>query len=252
MRYKRWTDEMSRYHVLYLFTASLFVATEAGAQAQQTTSNEDTAATSVEVVGVKDPDWKPYMTMLAGADVFEKKHDIAPNAALLFRLQPQQSGVTLTDVALRLTDGATSYPLPVASDGTFSLPRVSAVMKEETVLELNRKKTQVRWRPYIVTPGTGANTRRLGDLRLECEVRWAIESSGFSFFKRNLINALGGPCRTGRVTTYYFADRVLASATIREGQKSQAVYIQRSTSAYVPPIADESWGNDAVVEFNYL
>lgn len=126
----------------------------------------------------------------------KKKHDIAPNAALLFRLQPQQSGVTLADVTLKLTDGATSYPLTVVRDGTFSLPRVPAVMKEDTVLELNRKKTQVRWRPYIVTPGMAAN--------------------------------------------------------IREGRKSEAVYIQRSTSAYVPPIADESWGNDAVMEFNFL
>src|SRR5204862_771037 len=61
-------------------------------------------------------------------------------------------------------------PVAVAPDYTFTLPRERKALDEDAVVQSERKAQTMTWRADIRTPGLPANVRRLGDLRLECEV----------------------------------------------------------------------------------
>lgn len=202
----------------------------------------------VHVAGMRDPDFKPYRVMLLGLDAFDKHHGRAPKADLRFILRPQVAGADIKGVLLRIADDESSLPIPVGEDGTFALARGLAVDKSAELLT-NRKKGAIRWRPYIMSPGVAAGSRRLGDLRLECAVRWAVEREDMSFVKRNLLSALGA-CNSKRIFVIYYADGPLAGATLREGARTMEL-AKPGSQSYSPPLFDESWSDDALIELRY-
>ena len=156
------------------------------------------ATQQVAISGSRDPDWKPYRKMLAGMDAFERYHSLAPQAALKFILRPQQPNLTVPDLTLRIVGDSVDIAVPIAADNTFSIPRDESASREDADLRLSSKKGLFRWRPDIHTQGLPAGTRRLGDLRLECEVRWAVDKFDVSFIQLAYLVPLGGVCNTSR------------------------------------------------------
>ena len=171
----------------------------------------------VEVSGIKDPEWRPYRTMLKGMDAFEAKHQLAPTAELRFELRPQGTDDSIKGIEMRLTGNESAIAVLVAEDGTFALPRSQAAVEENAEIVLNRRKDAIRWRPHIRSPNLKSNQRRLGDLRLECEISWAIEYDDMPFIVRNSFRLLGGPCKSSKVGMYFSVPTRVASATIFAG-----------------------------------
>lgn len=237
--------------VLGLVAAQVLTAGAAWARAADGTAADGAPAVheSVQVSGLRDPDFKPYRTMLLGVDAFEKHRGRAPSADLKFMLRPLVPGTDLAGVTLRVANDAHSLALPVAGDGTFVLVREPSVDTKDAELLTNRKKGSVRWRPHIMTPGLPKDTRRLGDLRAECEVYWAIGQDEMNFAKRALLAALGA-CTSKRSVVRYSVDKPLAGATLRDGSRTKEV-AQPGQSHYVPPVNDESWSDDALIELRY-
>lgn len=210
---------------------------------------------TISIVSSKDPDWKPYRTMLLGLDAFDRHHDLAPGTALRFVLRPQQVDLTVAGVTLRIAGNQTSIDVPIATNGTFSLPRNQPASDENADLVLNKKKGLFRWRPDIRSTGVPVNARRLGDLRLECEVRWAVEKGDLSFVQRTLFHTLGGPCKTSSVNVLYLAPGQLSSATLISGERRESLPINRLNEGghfFSPPIYDKSWPDDTLVEFEFI
>ena len=163
--------------VIAVFVQGLFSQV---ALAQDTQGNEQPgapiiSAEEIVVIGYKNAEGKLYANMLKGLDAFSKHHGLAPNAELRFLLRPRGQAATLEGITVNISGESEFAPIKVAPDGTFSLPKISSPVDDDAELVLNRKRGEVVWRPYVRSPGTTEDSWRLGDLRLECEVGWAIE-----------------------------------------------------------------------------
>jgi hypothetical protein len=125
---------------------------------------------AVVVTAVRNPVMKSYRKMLEGAALFEERKHLAPAASLRFKLLPRKPGMPMEDVELEVAANSVAIPLKVAPDHTFALERNRTALKENAQVIPNRKAGTMTWRADVRTPGLPPNTRRLGDLRLECEV----------------------------------------------------------------------------------
>src|SRR6185369_1381074 len=124
----------------------------------QTKSPSDDA---VAVTALRNPVDKSYRRMVEGMELFEKRHRLAPDAALRFKLLPRHRDTDMREVRVEVVGD--SFTAPVA------LARRAAALKENASVRPNRKAKTMTWRAEIRTPGLPPDTRRLGDLRLECE-----------------------------------------------------------------------------------
>ncbi|MYN21148.1 hypothetical protein GTP81_30875 [Rugamonas sp. FT107W] len=212
-------------------------------------------AQQVTVAGTRDPDWKPYRKMLDGMDAFDHYHSLAPQAELKFILRPQQPNLPAADLKLRIVGDSANIEIPIAADYTFSLPRDASAAKEDADLRLSTKKGLFRWRPDIHTAGLPVGTRRLGDLRLECEVRWAVDKFDASFMKLAYLLPLGGVCHTSRSRVFYATASPITGATLVSGSRREKLPVERldakDRTRYAPPLHDQSWPDDTLVEFEF-
>jgi hypothetical protein len=212
----------------------------------------------VDISATKNPDWKRYRVMLKGLDAFDQHRALAPQAEPQFILKPRTAAATLNGVTLRLASDEQNLPIALAENGRFSLPRDAQAEKDNAELMINRKKELFRWWPYVRSPQLAANQRRLGDLRLECEMFWAIHYDDLPFLARNFVRALGGPCKSKKVVLSYPADFTdLRSATLIQGQRRLEVMMEkpeksdRKPASFSPPLFDTSFSDDAIIELDY-
>jgi hypothetical protein len=152
----------------------------------------------VEVPGaVDDRDEKSYRDILAGMDVFDKGRDLAPGAALRFRVWPRQAGVSMDGLVLQIAGDRTNIPVPLAADQTFVVPRRADAVDDNAVVKFNRKAKSLAWRADIRSPGVPPNARRLGDLLLECKVAMAGDLLAYVHHPINvMVTKLENACRT--------------------------------------------------------
>ena len=183
------------------------------------------AAASVDVKGMRDPDWKPYSAMLKGVKRYEEKHALAPGAQLRFILEPRMPMSTCTPsrCGWKATRRVCQYRWGSAISS--ACPSNRGPLYEKAELTVNRKAGSVRWLPYVRSAATSDTIRRLGDLRLTCEVHWAIDKETLPFAMRTAMGALGGPCNfVSQKGTYSFAEaRRIMAATISYDGKSAPV-----------------------------
>ena len=211
-----------------------------------TTAEETVRLHDVQVEGMRDPDWKSYKAMLQGVAAFDAKHQLAPTATLRFILSPRRPDVPMQGISLRLESAESAVPVDIAPDYTFSLPVSEAAQQANAELVLNRKVKTVRWFPHVRSAGLAPNQRRLGDLRLECEVIWAIDYDTIPFLMRNMIRALGGPCHMSKGKFSFRAPERLISATLVAGERRAALEV--SAYQFTPPLHDQSWADDSLIE----
>ena len=237
-------------------------------------------ADGVEVTGLKNPVDKSYRRMVAGVDRFEKRKDLAPRAALRFKLLPRRESTRMEDIDVAIVGDSFETPLEVAADNTFVLPRDAKGLKENASVRPNRKAKTMTWRADIRSPGVPAGARRLGDLRLECEV--GMEARLISDYRRSLFGLVrdvfpDGPeyCYRENNQYLFFAERPLWSVTLSHGTRLEALPVDRlygaatrdpqwrealphcdcevlMDRAYFMPLGDKGWPDDTLVHFEYM
>ena len=209
------------------------------------------AAASVNIKGIRDPDWKPYSAMLKGVKRFEEKHGLAPGAQLRFILEPRHADVDMHAIALRLESDDAAMDIPLGERNIFTLPVEQGPLYEKAELSVNRKAGSVRWIPYVRSAAASDTIRRLGDLRLACEVHWAIDKDTLPFAMRTAMGALGGPCNfVSQKGTYSFSEpRRITAATISYNGKSAPVPF--SGASFTPPLREQDWSDDSVLELSF-
>jgi hypothetical protein len=230
---------------------------------------------AVVVTSLRDPVRKSYRKMLEGAKLFEERKALAPEAALRFKLVPRKQNVQMAGVALE----AGSTQMEVARDHTFSLEYDRAALEEDAKLMSNRKAGTMTWRADVRTPGVPENMRRLGDLRLECEVgmKAGLVSNYPTGFFGWLEETFGsGPdyCRRSSPRYIFFAERPLFAVTLVHGERRETLPVDLLYAgaardrdwkkdkycdcealfdrAYFLPLGDASWPDDTRVELEYL
>ena len=218
-------------------------------------ADESPPMPSVFVAGSKDPDWKPYKAFLQGMKVFDEKQQLAPAAQLRFVLRPRTGEASVGGVTMSIEDDdGVKIAVPVGVDGSFQLPRSEEAASSNAEIMLSKKRNTLSWRPAIHSPGVPDNARRMGDLRLECFVRWSIEQADLLAFFRASINALGGPCTSAAIKVDYISVNPLANIYLDSGQRHEkldAKWIEGNGHIYLPPVHDLSWPDDTLIRFEY-
>ncbi len=239
--------------VVAIFVQGLFsqVALGQAAQGNEQPEAPVVSAEEIVVIGYKNAEGKLYANMLKGLDAFSKQHTLAPDAELRFLLRPRAQAATLEEITVSISGESEFAPIKVAPDGTFSLPQIQSPVDDDAQLVLNRKQGEVVWRPYVRSPGITAESLRLGDLRLECEVLWAIEREDVSILIRAAFGAVGGACHSSKIGIAFPVDREITSAKLQHGERIQPIQIAKGSRAFYPPLHDKSWSNEARIQLEF-
>ena len=254
----------------------LFFASLCGYATAQTSK---LAPVTIAASANRDPAEKSYRKMLQGMDLFDQEHGTAPDAALRFKLLPRKYGTELDTVELTVIGKQVEFGVPVSADRTFTLVRNAQAVAEDATVTPNRKFLTMTWRTDIRTPGLGANTRRLGDLRLECRVGMAsgLISNSSTFIGRLTSAVIDTPAYCDRAAPQYlfFADRPLFSVTLVNGARREVLALDKLYGGasdnpnmvsdlpfcdcevlldrtYVLPLGDRSWPDNTLVEFEFM
>lgn len=233
----------------------------------------------ITVTAPGDPVDKSYRRMILGMDLFERNRGLAPAAPLRFKLLPRRKNTDMSRITLEIVGETVEIPVPLASDNTFTLERIQKALDEDASVRPNRKAQSMTWRTEIRTPGLPPDTRRLGDLRLECAVGMEADlvSNRRSALQRiaDLLGATRDYCGRLKPRYFFFAERPLFSVTLLAGARKEilpvgmlyADALERPISkeelafcdcevlldrAYFLPLGDRSWPDDTLVEFEYM
>jgi hypothetical protein len=237
-------------------------------------AGQDAAPPSVTVSATRDPVDKSYRKMIAGMDLFEQRHALAPRATLRFQLLPRLPRTTLDGVTLRVAGDNATLPVAIAADHTFTLARSTQAWQEDAALIANRKTTSLTWRVQVRSPGVPAGMRRLGDLRLEClvGVKAGLVSNNSAWFAwlGDLLQDPDRICSAPDGNYLFFAEQPLFGVTLRDGARSAvlpfaALYAGGTQTpeslpfcdcqvlldrSYYAPIWDRSWSDDTLLAFD--
>lgn len=235
-----------------------------------------TVLQTVEVTALRDPVVKSYRKIVKGMDLFEQRRSVAPNASLRFKLLPRSRDTNMERIPLSIVGDSVTIPVPVAADNTFALERSQQALEEDAVVTPNRKARSMTWRTDIRTPGLPPNTRRLGDLRLECMV--GMEADLVSHIPPEFIDRLmrtPAYCDDREPHYLFFADRPLFSVTLIAGSRREVLSVDQLYAGisrdpmtrgdlqycdcevlldrtYYAPLGDPSWPDDTLIEFEYM
>lgn len=270
---------MPRFLTSLVCTAAVILSCEE-AFAQQQVPETNSRDEQVVVQATRDPVDKSYAKMVKGMDTFERRHELAPDATLRFKLLPRAPDAQMDGIVLKIVGDTFSMPVELAPDHTFALERNQQAIDESAAVIVNRKENSVTWRTEIRTPGLPYNVRRLGDLRLECHVGFAAGLLSKNMPVINLVGSvthavLGDSCSDVRSRYIFFADRPLFGVTLRHGARQEVLsiddmyvglsFLHRSKfqlsfcdcqalvdHAYFLPLGDKSWPDDTLVELDYM
>jgi hypothetical protein len=243
-------------------------------------AREDAAVSlpPVEVSALRDPVEKSYRRIVKGIDLFEERRSLAPDASLRFKLLPRGRDTMMEEIALTIVGDTISIPVPVAADNTFALERSQRALDEDAIVVPNRRAGTMTWRTDIRTPGLPPDTRRLGDLRLECQV--GLEAGLVSNI-RSLLDQIArlirdhDYCHQREPQYLFFAERPLWSVTLVHGSRREVLPVDqlyagssraRLTSAdlqycdcevlldrtFYAPLGDPNWPDETLLEFEYM
>lgn len=227
----------------------------------------------VKVDGLADPDEHSYGRMVKGMDAFEKYHHLAPKAELRYRLYPRLPGVKTAGVKVAIESESGKQTVPLDQNLSFVLPRDARALEEGAKVTVNRKSRSFAWSPDVRTPGLPPNTRRLGDLRLECEIdRAASLLVGLKTPSYLLLEAAVDVCTKFPGHWIYYGERPLFNVTLVDVKRrlplfSEYMYGNRlpkiihvfydfypvlTDRTYTINVADSSWPDDTLVELEYM
>ena len=236
-------------------------------------------AVTITAKANRDPVEKSYRKMIRGMDLFEQRHGIAPDASLRFKLLPRRRDTDMNNIEINVLGTKVDFPVVVASDFTFTLERNKQAFDEDAQVTPDRKARSMTWRTEVHTPGLPPNTRRLGDLRLECQVGMeaGLVSNGTSFIGRITSAIFETPsyCERADPRYLFFADRPLFSVALVAGDRREILPINKLYAAasddpdlndglpdcdcevlvdraYFLPLGDRDWPDDTLAEFEYM
>lgn len=201
-----------------------------------------------------------YRRMLRGVEKFESLRAQAPNAVLRFRVYGTEREVKPQTLHLALEGETLKLPLAHDENASFALPINETARREDAALVANRRTGSVYWKPQVATPGLPPDTRRLGDLRVQCQVTYA---SGLQHGGLGFLNKLIGQCGPN-LPFFFLAEREIFAVTVQAPGRERHLFglampehavqknaLQRNRF-YHPPLEEEQWPDDALVTMHYV
>jgi hypothetical protein len=237
------------------------------------------AQQTIEITALRQPVDKSYRKMVKGMELFEARHALAPRATLRYKILPRKPGTDLSGVGVQIVGDTFKQPVAVAFDRTFTMARYQKALDEDAAVRSERRAESLTWRAEVRTPGLAPDTRRLGDLRLECEV--GMEAGLVSQYPSalgRLLDALLSTadfCNRSYAPYLFFAEQPLFAVTLSSGARREVLSVGqmyagmahgRTTRkdlpycdcealldrAYILPLGDATWPDDTLVELEYM
>ena len=270
------------FHLPGFFNSAPLVAALAAASFNTAAHAQPAPALSSVTIAAKanrDPVEKSYRKMVRGMDLFDAQRSVSPNGTLRFRLLPRKPDTDMKSIEMEVIGSTVAFPVKVSPDSTFTLERNTKAFDENAQVIPNRKAQSMTWRSDIRTPGLPPDTRRLGDLRLECRVGMeaGLISNSSNIIGRLTQAVLDTPAYCDRIAPLYlfFADRPLFSVALVSGNRREVLSIDKLYAGasndpalksdlpycdcevlvdrtYVLPLGDRSWPDDTLIEFEYM
>jgi hypothetical protein len=265
---------------LFAFLSAPLAAAFPAAHAQKNPDGgKDSDVPVLTITTARDPVDKSYRRMVLGMDLFEKNHHLAPQAPLRFKLLPRHKGMDMSRIGVEIAGDSFAIPVKVADDNTFTLERIQKALDEDASVRSNRKALTMTWRAEIRSPGVPPDSRRLGDLRLECAVGMEADlvSNRFTALQRiaDLFGATRNYCNRAKPRYFFFAERPVFGVTLVSGARREPLLIDMLYAgsldrpmtgrelatcdcevlldrAFYLPLGDRSWPDDTRVEFEYM
>lgn len=237
------------------------------------------APVTISAQANRDPVEKSYRKMVRGMDLFERQRSLSPQGVLRFKLLPRKPDTSLANLDLLVLSERVELPVPIAADQTFTLPRNAQALADNALVTPNRKFLTMTWRTDIRSPGLPPSTRRLGDLRLECQVGMeaGLISNSSTLVGRLTSAVVDTPAYCERLAPQYlfFADQPLFSVALVSGSRREVLALDKLYAGasddpnlpgdlpycdcevlldrtYVLPLGDRSWPDDTLVEFEFM
>lgn len=104
--------------------------------------------------------------------------------------------------------------------------------------------------PLVMSPGTNAAERRLGDLRLECEVAWAITREALGDLSGAFV-AAPESCKSSGGAIYATSSRRIRTGTVTAGAVARPVALSPGGRRYRLPVTDKRLPDTARVRFSF-
>lgn len=244
--------KLLRIHKHWWFLVSLSFCSYIRAQAIEAASVviPDQVFAPVVIQGLGNPATASYANLLRGLAAFDANRQLAPNAKLTFSvIELKKAELPL---ALRLETQDKVVDISLNSDGDFVLPSDVTAGTCDGELVANRREGEIVIGPRILSPGFTQATQRLGDIRLWCEVAWAIEQDPASIKVRTFSLLMGGICKSSRVKIFQrHYGGILDSVELSQNERRIAIPVSREKNAFSLPLHDRSWGDDAAVTLIY-
>lgn len=212
--------------------------------------------------------------LLVAEKIFNELQSRAPKADFRFKVFGRQDASQWKAADLELLTPQSRIPVPVDQDGRFGIDAAWRALPPETELRSRLRDGKVTWRADVRTPGTTMRTRRLGDLRLQCEASFwsgvARGTTGSSATNRVLRSALNG-CDSKWFGWSAFADAPVFGIRFIYGDRAMHLSLRNIGGLGDPSfisgydwtyalrermyrlyLGDHSWPDDTIVEFEFV
>lgn len=232
--------------------ACLMAWTPAFAQdASPAAPDADPPPPQVVVTSMKDPYRIAYRNILKALDAQADNPQLAPGARMRWMLFAKDGRPLAQPPAITVAGSAGQIDVVQDSDGAFDLPAAVSGLGDDVELRIGAKRGDVLLVPLVETGGVDASSRRLGDLRLECEMAWRLEYDDIPFALKAAMKLMGSPCGSKHFDVAFHVRHRLASATIARDGRATALRLGWRSLAFYAPLYDGTLGNDTPVTLAY-
>ena len=205
----------------------------------------------VVVSSMKDAYKTAYPNIQKALGAQRENPQLAPQARMRWMLFARDGRPLVQSPPIAIVGSDGQIVVVPDSDGGFELPATVTGLGTDVELHIGMKRGEMLLVPLAQTGGIDASSRRLGDLRLECEMTWRLEYEEIPMLARGAIKLMGSPCRSKNFGVPIHVRRKLASATItRDGQPLQLKLGWRSM-AFFAPLHDATLGDDTRITLTY-
>lgn len=223
------------------------------AQAPPTRPADAEAFQPIEVVGLANPErLSPDDLKRAYAAFVKWRPVLAPGALLYLVPSARSAPQALSGLKLRVVDERTDaiIDVPLDAAGRAPVPDLDYASHRYGLLA-NRKAGTLGLDVVAYSSGTDSAHRRMGDLRLQCRVWWALIGPRVPLPVKAMFGLAGGPCSSSKIGLYTHAERPIADAQIIAGPRRWPVRVLQDRRRFRAPIYDKSIPNEAVLTVTY-
>lgn len=207
---------------------------------------------TINIVAYKNPDRRPYKAFIRAMESNEKFKTLAPMASVNFQLVSLlDKGLDFQNIRLRFVGENVNVPIVLSENGLFHIEKNFEKDADNAELIVSVKSGTSKFTSSVRTPALPSNERRLGDLRLECEMNWAMTKEDLPFVMKAAFALGGGLCHSSKIAVSFSEPKRFKTIWLVDSDRKLKIFGGQSGNRYAPPLHDQSWGDDAKLVFEY-